>query len=126
MRLRQGDEVVSFDVVSAETDVIIVTDAGYGKRTKSEHFHRQGRGGQGVRAIKLTAVRGRVVAAFMAALDDQILLVSSGGVVIRTGVREIAAQGRDATGVRLMSLDEGQSVAAAATLVSTDSELVES
>ena len=80
--------------------MIIVTDAGYGKRTKSEHFHRQGRGGQGVRAIKLTAVRGRVVAAFMAGLDDQILLVSSGGVVIRTAVREIAAQGRDATGVQ--------------------------
>ena len=122
MRLRQGDEVVSCDVVSEDTDVIIVTDAGYGKRTKSEHFHRQGRGGQGVRAIKLTAARGRVVAAFMAGLDDQILLVSSGGVVIRTGVREIAAQGRDATGVRLMSLDEGQSVAAAATLVASDEE----
>jgi len=122
MRLRAGDEVVSCDVVSEDTDVIIVTDAGYGKRTKSEHFHRQGRGGQGVRAIKLTAIRGRVVSAFMAALDDQILLVSSGGVVIRTAVREIAAQGRDATGVRLMSLDEGQSVAAAATLVSTESD----
>ena len=122
MRLRQGDEVVSCDVVSTDTDVIIVTDAGYGKRTKSEHFHRQGRGGQGVRAIKLTAARGRVVAAFMAGLDDQILLVSSGGVVIRTGVREIAAQGRDATGVRMMSLDEGQSVAAAATLMASEDE----
>ena len=122
MRLRQGDELVSCDVVSEDRDVIIVTDAGYGKRTKSEHFHRQGRGGQGVRAIKLTAARGRVVAAFMAGLDDQILLVSSGGVVIRTGVREIAAQGRDATGVRLMSLDDGQSVAAAATLIASEDE----
>ena len=75
-----------------------------------------------MRAIKLTAARGRVVAAFMAALDDQILLVSSGGVVIRTAVREIAAQGRDATGVRLMSLDEGQSVAAAATLEVAEEE----
>jgi DNA gyrase subunit A len=123
MRLRAGDEVVSCDVVTEDTDVIIVTDAGYGKRTKSDHFHRQGRGGQGVRAIKLTAARGKVVAAFMASLDDQILLVSTGGVVIRSEVREIAAQGRDATGVRLMSLDEGQSVAAAATLVATQSEI---
>jgi DNA gyrase subunit A len=122
VRLRTGDEVVSCDVVSEDTDVIIVTDAGYGKRTKSEHFHRQGRGGQGVRAIKLTAVRGRVVSAFMAALDDQILFVSSGGVVIRTAVRDIAAQGRDATGVRVMSLDAGQTVAAAATLVATEEE----
>ncbi|MGA2520519.1 MAG: DNA gyrase subunit A [Acidimicrobiales bacterium] len=114
MRLRAGDEVVSCDVVRPDADIIIVTDAGYGKRTKTDHFGRQGRGGQGVRAIKLTAVRGRVVSAFMAALDDEILLVSTGGIVIRTAVREIAAQGRDATGVRVMSLEEGHSVAAVA------------
>jgi DNA gyrase subunit A len=114
MRLRAGDEVVSCDVVRQDADLLVVTDAGYGKRTKMEHFGRQGRGGQGVRAIRLTAVRGRVVAAFMAALDDELLLVSTGGVVIRTPVREINAQGRDATGVRLMSLDEGHSVAAVA------------
>jgi DNA gyrase subunit A len=114
MRLRPGDEVVSCDVVRPDNDIIIVTDAGYGKRTKTDHFGRQGRGGQGVRAIKLTAVRGRVVGAFMAALDDEILLVSTGGIVIRTAVREIAAQGRDATGVRVMSLEEGHSVAAVA------------
>ena len=114
MRLRSGDEVVSCDVVRPDNDILIVTDAGYGKRTKTDHFGRQGRGGQGVRAIKLTAVRGRVVAAFMAGLDDEILLVSSGGIVIRTAVREIAAQGRDATGVRVMSLEEGHHVAAVA------------
>ncbi|HUY64031.1 MAG TPA: DNA gyrase subunit A [Acidimicrobiales bacterium] len=122
MRLRAGDEVVSCDVVRPENDILIVTDAGYGKRTKMDHFGRQGRGGQGVRAIKLTAVRGRVVSAFMASLDDEILLVSTGGVVIRTAVREIAAQGRDATGVRLMSLDEGHSVAAVAAVVSDEDE----
>jgi DNA gyrase subunit A len=118
MRLRAGDEVVSCDVVRTDADILIVTDAGYGKRTKTDHFSRQGRGGQGVRAIKLTAARGRVVAAFMAGLDDEILLVSTGGVVIRTAVREINAQGRDATGVRLMSLDEGDAVAAVAAVAS--------
>ena len=79
MRLRPDDEVVSLDVVRDDADILIVTDAGYGKRTKMDHFGRQGRGGQGVRAIKLTAVRGRVVSAFMAGLDDEILLVSTGG-----------------------------------------------
>jgi len=122
MRLRSGDEVVSCDVVRPDADIIIVTDAGYGKRTKTDHFGRQGRGGQGVRAIKLTAVRGRVVSAFMAGLDDEILLVSTGGIVIRTAVREIAAQGRDATGVRLMSLEEGHSVAAVAAVVGEEAE----
>ncbi len=114
IRLRQGDTVVSCDVAADDTDILIVTDAGYGKRTKLERFNRQTRGGQGVRGIRLTGSRGFVVAAFMVALDEEILLVSSGGVVIRTEAREIASQGRDATGVRVMNLDEGQTVAAVA------------
>jgi DNA gyrase subunit A len=114
IRLRAGDELVSLDVARDEADILLVTDAGYGKRTKVERFNRQVRGGQGVRGIRLTAKRGRVVAAFMVGLDEEILLVSSGGVVIRTAVREIASQGRDATGVRVMNLDEGQVVAAVA------------
>jgi DNA gyrase subunit A len=120
IRLREDDEVVSCDVARDEADILIVTDAGYGKRTKLERFNRQARGGQGVRGIRLTAKRGRVVAAFMAALDEEILLVSSGGVVIRTAVREIASQGRDATGVRVMNLDDGQSVAAVAPVTGSE------
>src|SRR6202020_1884330 len=124
VRLKAGDEVVSCDVARDDADILLVTDAGYGKRTKLERFNRQTRGGQGVRGIRLTAKRGRVVAAFMAGLDDEILLVSTGGVVIRTAVREIASQGRDATGVRVMSVPEGHAVAAVApvggeTLVAT-------
>ncbi len=121
IRLREDDEVVSLDVARDDTDILIVTDAGYGKRTKLERFNRQARGGQGVRGIRLTAKRGFVVAAFMVSLVDEILLVSSGGVVIRTAVREIASQGRDATGVRVMNLDEGQTVAAVAR-VNADAE----
>ena len=114
VRLREEDVVVSLDVARDEADILMVTDAGYGKRTKLERFNRQARGGQGVRGIRLTAKRGRVVAAFMVSLDEEILLVSTGGVVIRTAVREIASQGRDATGVRVMNLDDGQAVAAVA------------
>ncbi len=114
IRLREGDELVSLDVARDDSDILMVTDAGYGKRTKVDRFNRQVRGGQGVRGIRLTAKRGRVVAAFMVGLDEEILLVSTGGVVIRTAVREIASQGRDATGVRVMNLDDGQTVAAVA------------
>jgi DNA gyrase subunit A len=120
IRLKAGDAVVSCDVAADDTDILIVTDAGYGKRTKLERFNRQARGGQGVRGIRLTGKRGFVVAAFMIALDEEILLVSSGGVVIRTAAREIASQGRDATGVRVMNLDEGQSVAAVARVTAED------
>ncbi|MCU1491745.1 MAG: gyrase, subunit [Acidimicrobiaceae bacterium] len=122
MRLREGDEVVSCDVGRADADLLIVTDAGYGKRTKLEHFSPQGRGGQGVRGIRLTQRRGYVVAALMASLEDELLLVSSSGVVIRMDVRQITAQGRDATGVRVMNLDEGHSVAAVAPLSSEEED----
>ncbi|MCL4446310.1 MAG: DNA gyrase subunit A [Actinobacteria bacterium] len=120
IRLKEEDEVVSLDVARDEADILLVTDAGYGKRTKLERFNRQARGGQGVRGIRLTAKRGRVVSAFMVALEDEILLVSTGGVVIRTPVREIASQGRDATGVRVMNLDAGQSVAAVAAVAGSE------
>ncbi|HUF32328.1 MAG TPA: DNA gyrase C-terminal beta-propeller domain-containing protein, partial [Acidimicrobiales bacterium] len=114
MRLKADDEVVSCDVARDEADLLLVTDTGYGKRTKVERFSAQTRGGQGVKGIKLTARRGSVVAAFMVGLDDEIFVVSSGGVAIRMHVREISSQGRDATGVRVMALDDGQAVAAVA------------
>ncbi len=120
MRIRPGDEVVSCDVARDDGDILLVTDAGYGKRTKLERFNAQTRGGQGVKGIKLTARRGRIVAAFMVGLDDEIILIATGGVVIRTAVRAITSQGRDATGVRIMALSEGQSVAAVARVLSTD------
>jgi DNA gyrase subunit A len=120
MKLRPGDEVVACDVSRPGVDLLIVTDGGFGKRTKLDHFGPQGRGGQGVRGIRITERRGSVVAALMAALDDELLVVSSAGIIIRTSVREIAAQGRDATGVRVMNLEEGQTVAAVAPLTSAE------
>jgi len=123
VRLKPEDEVVSCDIARDEADILIVTDAGYGKRTKVDKFNSQARGGQGVRGIKLTAKRGRVVAAFMAGLDDELLLISTSGVVIRTAVREIASQGRDATGVRVMNLGEGDAVAAVAPVAGESGEI---
>jgi DNA gyrase subunit A len=120
MKLRPGDEVVACDVSRPGVDLLIVTDGGFGKRTKLEHFSAQGRGGQGVRGIRITERRGSVVAALMAALDQELFVVSSAGIVIRTAVREIAAQGRDATGVRVMNLEKGQTVAAVAPLTTAE------
>ena len=114
IKLKADDKSISLDVVRDDADLFVVTDTGFGKRVKTERFNRQGRGGQGVRAIKLSAARGFVVAAFMANINDELLLASSGGVLIRTPVREVSSQGRDATGVRVMNLDEGHTVATAA------------
>ncbi|MBW8825054.1 MAG: DNA gyrase subunit A [Acidobacteria bacterium] len=120
MKLKPGDEVVSCDVARDDADILIVTEAGYGKRTKLERFNRQARGGQGVRGIRLTAKRGGVAASFMVGLDDDIILISSQGTVIRTSVREISSQGRDATGVRVMNVGDGETVASVAPVLATD------
>jgi len=114
IKLKGDDKAISLDLIREDADLFLVTDTGFGKRVKVERFNRQGRGGMGVRAIKLSAARGFIVAAFMVHLTDEILLASSGGVLIRTPVREVSSQGRDATGVRVMNLDEGHSVATAA------------
>jgi DNA gyrase subunit A len=120
MQLRQGDQVVSIDLARDDTSILIVTEAGFGKRTQLQHFNRQGRGGLGVRGIRLTAQRGGVVAAFMVGLDDEILVISSEGVTVRMAVRSISSQGRDATGVRVVSLDAGQVVASVAPVLAAD------
>ncbi len=120
MKLKTGDEVVSCDVVSDATDILLITNNGYGKRVKVERFNIQGRGGQGVIAIKLPAKKGLLVAAFTVEIEDEILLISDGGVTNRQAVREISSQGREATGVRVMSLDSGQSVASVAKVLNSD------
>ena len=120
MKLRASDEVVSCDVAKDDSAILIITESGYGKRTQVSNFARKGRGGMGMIGIKLTGKKGHVVAAFMAGIDDDIVVVASGGTTIRTPVKEISSQGRSATGVRIMSMDDGQVVASAALVLSHD------
>lgn len=120
MKLRGSDVVVSMDVARDESSILLITESGYGKRTQLNNFARKGRGGMGMIGIKLTGKKGRVVAAFMVGIEDEIVAVSSGGTMIRIPVREISSQGRAATGVRVMSLDSGQVVASVALILSSD------
>ncbi len=124
MKLKDDqDEVVSCDVARDDTAILIVTSAGYGKRTQLDKFNTQGRGGQGVRGIKITARKGEVVAAFMVGIDDEIFVIASTGTTIRMEVRGISSQGRDATGVKVMDVSDDVHVAAVApVLFSEDSE----
>jgi DNA gyrase subunit A len=120
MRLRSSeDAVVACTVARNDAVMLFVSTSGHGKRTRLNLFKRQGRGGQGVRGMKVTATRRGVVAAFTVGPDDEVLVISSGGNIIRTGAREISAQGRDATGVRVARLGEGQTVAAVAPVLET-------
>jgi DNA gyrase subunit A len=120
MKLRSAeDAVVACTVARNDAVMLFVSASGHGKRTRLNLFKRQGRGGQGVRGMKVTATRRGVVAAFTVGPDDEVLVISSGGNIIRTGAKEISAQGRDATGVRVARLGEGQTVVAVAPVLET-------
>jgi DNA gyrase subunit A len=120
MKLRSSeDAVVACTVARNDAVMLFVSTSGHGKRTRLNLFKRQGRGGQGVRGMKVTATRRGVVAAFTVGPDDEVLVISSGGNIIRTGAKEISAQGRDATGVRVARLGEGQTVVAVAPVLET-------
>ncbi len=82
----------------------------------------QGRGGQGVISYKLPVKKGHLAAAFVVEIDDEIILISDGGVTNRQTVREISSQSREGTGVRVMALDAGQQVAAVAKVLQADTD----
>ena len=112
---------MSCDVARDDASILIVTDAGYGKRTQLDKFNRQGRGGQGVRGIKLTARQGLRRGRVHGRPRRRDLRASPPAASsIRMPVREISSQGRDATGVRVMNLDDGQTVAAVAPILAAD------
>jgi DNA gyrase subunit A len=114
IRLRDGDEVVSA-VSNVEGDeVLLLTSAGYGKRTAISEFRRQTRGGLGVKAFKLTRVRGSLVGARAVSKDDDVFLISSAGIGIRTPVAKISRQKRDSTGVRVIHVGDGNELSALA------------
>ncbi|MEZ5237672.1 MAG: DNA gyrase subunit A [Microthrixaceae bacterium] len=124
IRLRDDDVVVGAGAVSSEEDMMLtVTDRGYGKRTALGGFSRHRRGGQGVRAHKLSEERGSLLTGFLVEPDDEVLLITDSGVVIRTSVADISTQGRDASGVRVMNPgDENRVAAVARVLAPTEEE----
>jgi len=111
MKLRSDDSVVACDVTSNGDDLLLITDKGFGKRISLDKFNLQGRGGLGVRAMMVSDRRGHVIGARAVHASDEIILVSSDGVTMKTVAGNIAAQGRTASGVRVMQLGSDQQVA---------------
>ncbi|UCV10603.1 DNA gyrase subunit A [Dechloromonas denitrificans] len=112
MRLMEGQSVISLLVAeSDQATVLVATENGYGKRTVLADFRHSGRGTQGVRAIADSERNGTVVGAKLVSDEDEIMLITTGGVLIRTRVAEIRGMGRATQGVTLISLDEGEKLA---------------
>ena len=123
MRLAAGQQVLSLLVAdNHQQTVLVATENGYGKRTVLADFRHSGRGTQGVIAIAASERNGKVVAARLVQDEDEIMLITTGGVLIRTRVKEIRELGRATQGVTLISLDAGEKLAGLEKIVETEDE----
>lgn len=110
MKFRDGDELISANVVTEDSFVFVVTEGGYAKRTSVNEYRVQGRNGYGIKVAKLVEDRGALVGALIVDEDDEVLVVMQGGKVVRTGVSEVPAKGRDTMGVIFAKPGKGDSI----------------
>ena len=123
MRLAEGQQVLSLLIADSDQQTVLVATAnGFGKRSALASFRHSGRGTQGVIAIAASERNGKVVAARLVGDDDEIMLITTGGVLIRTRVREIRELGRATQGVTLIALDAGEKLAGLEKVVETDDD----
>ncbi|HET9405316.1 MAG TPA: DNA gyrase subunit A [Burkholderiales bacterium] len=121
MKLARDRHVVSLLISSDEQlSVLTATENGYGKRTLVSEYTRHGRGTQGIIAIDCSERNGKLLAAELVAPEDEIMLITTGGVLIRTRVSEVREMGRSTQGVRLINLDEGEKLAGLQKIAESD------
>ncbi|HEX6491238.1 MAG TPA: DNA gyrase subunit A [Gaiellaceae bacterium] len=127
MSLRKGDEVISGDVIALnEGDLLVVTENGYGKRTKLADYPRKGRGGLGVKTVQLSEAKGQLAGARVVRDGYQVMLISTGGTMIRMAVDDIKRSGRATQGVIVMRFkSEDEQVSSLAPVVESDADEVE-
>ena len=114
--LRAGDEVVGMDILTRNADVLTVTESGYGKRTPTEEYRSQTRGGKGLINMKITEKTGHVIGLKVVHDDQELMLITTEGIVIRTNISDISVIGRNTQGVMLMRTDTNDKVASMATI----------
>ena len=120
MDLAEGDYLVGMEVVEKDGLILSIAENGYGKRTSLETYRLTARGGKGVINMKTTTKTGMVVGILSVKEDSEIMIVSQNGKIIRIESSTIRQAGRSTQGVRLVSLDEGDKVAAASVIPETE------
>ncbi len=117
MNLRTGDEVISAAIAQDDSDLLVVTENGFGKRTRVSDYPKKGRGGLGVKTVQLTEARGQLAGARVVRDGYQVMLISTGGTVIKMPVEDVKRLGRSTQGVIVMRLREGETVSSLAPVV---------
>ena len=120
--LREGDTVVGLDVADSESEdeVLVVTENGYGKRTPVSEYRLSNRGGKGIKTATITERNGNIVCITTVTGEEDLMVVTNAGVIIRLDVHDISQNGRAAQGVRLMKLGDGQFVSTVAKVKEED------
>jgi len=116
IKISKEDEVVGMEVVAPHTQILTVTANGYGKRTQASEYRIQNRGGSGIFTVKRTDKTGNVIGIKTVVDEDELMVISNKGKIIRLRALDIPVQGRSTQGVRLITLDEGERVVAVARL----------
>jgi DNA gyrase subunit A len=122
MRMRGNDEVISINIAQDDSDLLVVTENGYGKRTRVADYPRKGRGGMGVKTIQLTESKGTLAGARVVRDGYQVMLISTGGTMIKMPVDEVKRLGRATQGVIVMRLRGDERVSALAPVVESDED----
>ena len=122
MRLRAGDEVISLNIAQDDSDLLVITENGHGKRTRVADYPRKGRGGLGVKTIQLTEAKGMLAGARVVRDGYQVMLISTGGTVIRMPVEDVKRLGRATQGVIVMRLRGDERVSSLAPVVESDED----
>ena len=125
IKLREGDFVVGACLVSDDTKLLVISENGMGKRTELSEYKVQTRGGKGIRTYKISGKTGNVAGINTVTEEDDIMLITSEGVIIRTGVEEISTLGRDTSGVKIMKLKDEVKVVSFAVVEKEDEEDIE-
>jgi len=120
IKLRTGDAVVDMVIAEAGASLLTVCENGFGKRTSIEDYRVQSRGGLGLINIKTTERNGKVVAMKAVHEGDELMMISAQGQIVRTGLEDLRAIGRNTAGVRLIRLNPGDKLVAVERLVSED------
>jgi DNA gyrase subunit A len=122
MSLRAGDEVIAAEIARDDADLLVITENGYGKRTRVSEYPRKGRGGLGVKTVQLTEARGQLAGARVVRDGYQVMLISNGGTMIKMQATEVKRLGRSTQGVIVMRLREGELVSGLAPVVESGDE----
>ena len=122
VNLREGDQVVGAGVIAEGDEVLVITEKGYGKRTLASEYPTKARGGKGIKTANITDKNGPLAGLMTVTGEEDLMIITNTGVIIRTSVANISQTGRSTMGVKVMRLDQNAQIVTFTSVESDDKE----